>query len=387
MATRRELLGTVVLTALVVGGVAVPAQAEAPPGAAITAVPDSGARPSAFGDIPLLPTGNLAVPASLPAAPLEVLRAQMDAATVETQVLAERINELKEEQQQARVVVAWAEHTWGLADAELKRARAAAAKAATDAYMSANQLPPGFQSGSTLRDMQLLQPTQSEAFSESTAYELERAVAAEKEAAEALDAAKKTQQVVNENLIITEASHQQRAKAFLLLKERFLVLQSEEERNREKADGKLPANYNPGKSNKGLVAHPKTRDAVTYALKQLGKPYKFSEEGPNYFDCSGLTWKAYQTVKVTIPRVSKDQYYATRGKPVELDALLPGDLIFYARDKSDWRTIHHVMIYLGDGRILHSPTTGDFVKISKINLGAGSPVDFATRVIDAVPAP
>jgi cell wall-associated NlpC family hydrolase len=62
--------------------------------------------------------------------------------------------------------------------------------------------------------------------------------------------------------------------------------------------------------------------------------------GPDRFDCSGLTQTSYRQSGRLLPRVSKDQFNAYRHQQVALDALLPGDLLFYARDKSDWRTIH-----------------------------------------------
>lgn len=384
MARHRERLGTVVLTALIVGGIAAPAHADDPPGAGIKAVPDGGAAPVTYGETALLPAGQLALPPLVALTPLQALQAQIDAATVESQQLSERINELTEEHDQKRVALAWAEYAWGLADTELKEAQAAAAAAATDAYMSAHELPPAFQSGSALRDMQLLQPA-GETFSESTAYELERATLAEQKAAEELEQAEQAEKAAKEKLEITTAAYQQRDKARLLLQQRYVVLQSEEERRKEREEGKLPGNYDPGKSNQGLVAHPKAQAAVVFALAQVGKPYKFSEEGPTYFDCSGLTWRAFRNQGISLRRVSKDQYYQMRHKSVELDALLPGDLLYYASDKSNWRTIHHVMMYMGDGKVVHATGSGDKVKISKINLGPNSPVDFATRVIDAVP--
>ncbi|WP_162907256.1 C40 family peptidase [Allorhizocola rhizosphaerae] len=389
MATRRERVGTVVLTALIVGGVAIPAHAEPAPGSKITAVPDAGDRPATYNGVPPLPTGVLATPASFPLTPLEYLRKQVEVATAEAQSLAERVTELDEEFEAARIATAWAEHEWSNADAKLKEARAAAVKAAVDAYMAANGAPRGFEHGSGWSDVQRLRPDRADDFSESTAFELDRATAAEKSAAEALEKAKATQKVAEENLTIAKDAYMQRDQGRLLLQERFLVLQTEEERKRERDDAKL-VDYDPGKSSDGKVAHPDAQKVVRYALQQLGKPYRFSEEGPDYFDCSGLTWAGYYRLigLKWFPRVSKDQYQATASKRiVNLDALLPGDLLFYASDKSNPRTIHHVMIYLGDSRVVHATGSGDKVKISKINLGAGSPVDFATRVIDAVDAP
>lgn len=388
MGKRRVQVGTVVLTALIAGGIAVPVQAEAPPGASIKAVPDSGSRPATFGDIPLLPSGAHAMPPTLPTTEVDMLRAQVDAATVEAQVLSEQINKLLEEQEVARLTLAWAQHQWGLTDTALKAAQEEAAKTAADVYASANQLPPGFQNGSTLRDLELLQPPGTipgSRIDESPAWRLERATAAEKAAAEALAAAEKASQTIANNIVVTEMEYKQRDKARLLLQDRFLSLLTDEEREKELEAAKLGKNYSAGKSNHGLRAHANAQKVIAYALRQLGKEYRFAEEGPTYFDCSGLTIAGYGTVGYQLPRVSWDQYNATSTKPVALDALLPGDLLFFARDKSDWRTIHHVMIYLGDGKIIHAPRSGDVVKIANINLGPGSPVDFATRVYDGQP--
>jgi len=380
---RRERIGTVVLTALIVGGISIPANADPPPGSTITAVPDGGARPATFGETPLLPSGARAQPPTLPTTPLEVLDAQVKAATVESQVLSERINELKLEHERARLELAWAEHAWTLADEKLKAAKEAAANAANEAYMSARELPPQFQSGSLVRDLDLLQP-RAKTFSESTAYELERALTAEREAAQRLEKAVAAEKLAKDNVDITITNYQQRDAARLLLQQRYTELQAEEARKREAEENKLAADYDPGKSNAGLKAAPAAQAAVRFALSQIGKPYRYAEEGPDYFDCSGLVQTAYKS-HLLLPRVSKDMYQATKTKTVRLNALLPGDLIFYARDNADPRTIHHVAIYLGDNKVVHATSTGDVVKVSKLNFGPGGPVDYATRVVDAVP--
>jgi peptidoglycan DL-endopeptidase CwlO len=389
--SKRDRLGTVVLTALIVGGISIPANADPPPGSTITAVPDGGARPATFGEMPLLPSGLLSEPRALPTAPLDVLDAQIKAATDESQTLSERINELKLEHERARLELAWAQHGWTLADEKLKAAKAAAANAANDAYMSARELPPQFQSGSLMRDLDLLQP-RAKTFSESTAYELERATTAEQEAAQRLEKAVAAEKLAKDNLDLAVTHFQQRDAARLLLKQRYdqmqaelTRLQAEEARLREREENKLAADYNPGKSNAGLKAAPAAQAAVRFALSQLGKPYRYAEEGPNFYDCSGLVQTAYKP-HLLLPRVSKDMYQATSNRKIlNFNALLPGDLIFYARDNGDARTIHHVAIYLGDNKVVHATSTGDVVKVSKLNFGPGGPVDFATRVVEAVP--
>jgi hypothetical protein len=67
---------------------------------------------------------------------------------------------------------------------------------------------------------------------------------------------------------------------------------------------------------------------------------------------------------VALPRTARPQYLAT--VPVPVSALLPGDLLFFGPDPNDWRSIHHVAIYLGRGLMVHAPTTGDVVRIAPI---------------------
>jgi cell wall-associated NlpC family hydrolase len=127
-------------------------------------------------------------------------------------------------------------------------------------------------------------------------------------------------------------------------------------------------------------AHPKALEAVAWALKQKGKPYHWGDEGPDFFDCSGLVQAAYGHAGISLPRTARPQYRAT--KEVAISGLMPGDLLFFATNKSDWNTIHHVAIYLGHGEMLHAPKSGDVVKISPIWWA-----EFyrATRVIDPLP--
>jgi hypothetical protein len=105
--------------------------------------------------------------------------------------------------------------------------------------------------------------------------------------------------------------------------------------------------------------------AVRYALAQLGKPYQWGAEGPDSFDCSGLVQSAYRYAGVQLPRVSRHQYGA--GQLVPLAALRAGDLVFYARDTRDRRTIYHVGIYLGSGRMVEAPNRRAPVRIAAID--------------------
>ncbi|MET8825783.1 NlpC/P60 family protein [Streptomyces sp. NPDC004610] len=100
--------------------------------------------------------------------------------------------------------------------------------------------------------------------------------------------------------------------------------------------------------------------AVTWAKAQLGKPYEWGAEGPDTFDCSGLTSEAWAAAGTPIPRTSQEQW---RQLPrVDLADMRPGDLIIYNSDAS------HVAMYVGDGAMVHSPRPGRTVTIA----GAGS---------------
>ena len=104
--------------------------------------------------------------------------------------------------------------------------------------------------------------------------------------------------------------------------------------------------------------------AVEWAMRQRGKPYVWGGNGPNGFDCSGLTQQAWGAAGATLPRVANDQYNA--GTKVALTALKPGDMVFWATNTADPRSIYHVAIYIGDNNIVMAPKTNDIVRTSKI---------------------
>ncbi|MBW3589913.1 MAG: C40 family peptidase [Actinobacteria bacterium] len=109
--------------------------------------------------------------------------------------------------------------------------------------------------------------------------------------------------------------------------------------------------------------------AVETAYAQLGKPYRWGASGPDSFDCSGLTMYSWRRAGVSLPHSSRAQYSAT--KRVAREDLQPGDLVFFGSP------IHHVGIYAGDGKMIHSPETGKNVRIWTISrrdyAGAGRP--------------
>lgn len=102
-------------------------------------------------------------------------------------------------------------------------------------------------------------------------------------------------------------------------------------------------------------------DVVETAKKYLGIPYQWGGTDPSKgLDCSGLVQRVYRDLGVELPRVSYDQ--AKAGTEVaSLAEARPGDLIAFGSP------VNHIAIYVGDGKILHAPRSGDVVKIADIH--------------------
>ncbi|AUH40660.1 C40 family peptidase [Streptomyces sp. CMB-StM0423] len=102
------------------------------------------------------------------------------------------------------------------------------------------------------------------------------------------------------------------------------------------------------------------RRAVSYALDQVGKPYRAGTGGPRAYDSSGLTQRAWREAGVRIPRTARGQWRELRRVP--LTAMRPGDIVVYHRDAS------HVALYLGHGRVVEAPRTGQRVRVVPVTI-------------------
>lgn len=126
-------------------------------------------------------------------------------------------------------------------------------------------------------------------------------------------------------------------------------------------------NYQSGtnnEGNEGNTNHPKTKgeEVVECAKQFLGVPYVYGGTSPEGFDCSGLTYYVYKQFDVTLNRTSSAQFL--NGTSVNKSDLQPGDLVFFSQNGSS--SIGHVGIYVGNDQFIHSPQTGDVVKISSM---------------------
>lgn len=100
-------------------------------------------------------------------------------------------------------------------------------------------------------------------------------------------------------------------------------------------------------------------DVVAVAMSRIGTPYVWGGTGPSGFDCSGLVQWAYAQTGVSVPRVSSAQIYG--GTPISEDQIQPGDIVGY------YSGISHVGIYIGNGQIVHAPTTGQTVTVTDLH--------------------
>ncbi|WP_093290085.1 C40 family peptidase [Pseudoxanthomonas sp. CF125] len=133
---------------------------------------------------------------------------------------------------------------------------------------------------------------------------------------------------------------------------------------------RLLANYDL--SNTGVLAAKEDGGNVQTVLKRaltlLGTPYRWGGTSPDSgFDCSGLVGYVFRTaLGIELPRVSRDMASKTDAELIKnRDELRQGDLVFFGRKGR----VNHVGIYVGEGRFLHSPSTGKDVRVDSLLTG------------------
>ncbi|MFC8919244.1 hypothetical protein E2C00_16060 [Streptomyces sp. WAC05374] len=123
-------------------------------------------------------------------------------------------------------------------------------------------------------------------------------------------------------------------------------MQEEEQRASREAGDRVDLGNEVPASQRGAAA-------LAAADTQVGKPYISGAEGPNAYDCSGLTQWAYRQAGVGISRTTFTQH--NDGVKIGRSQLKPGDLVFF-------NNLAHVGLYAGNGQVLHAPKPGAFVR-------------------------
>ncbi|ODU99476.1 MAG: hypothetical protein ABT15_31650 [Pseudonocardia sp. SCN 73-27] len=145
----------------------------------------------------------------------------------------------------------------------------------------------------------------------------------------------------------------------------------------------------PGAS---LATNPKAQAVINRALSQQGVPYVWAggdANGPTMggFDCSGLMVYAFAGIGVTVPHQTQAIWATFQPAITDRAQLQPGDMLLFSSNGSAGG-IHHVGLYLGDGKMVHAPETGDVVKtVAKIWDSPYWSKEFIGAVRAGVPTP
>jgi cell wall-associated NlpC family hydrolase len=123
-----------------------------------------------------------------------------------------------------------------------------------------------------------------------------------------------------------------------------------------------PARDTPADGGTGATTGDLRGSIAELALSMVGVKYKYGGANPREgFDCSGLVHYSYTTNGQVVPRTSQAQFDASR--KIALEEAAKGDLLFFR----DQEKLSHVGIYLGDGEFVHAPSSGDTVRVARID--------------------
>ncbi len=126
------------------------------------------------------------------------------------------------------------------------------------------------------------------------------------------------------------------------------------------------------------VAAPAGQQIVDFALQYLGCPYVWGGNGPNCFDCSGLTKYVYANFGYSLNRTASAQL--SNGVPVSRSELQPGDLVFFNTHRVS-TPVSHVGIYIGGDRFVHASTNSYAVEIDSLSGHYANTYVYARRII------
>jgi peptidoglycan DL-endopeptidase CwlO len=353
-------------------------------------IPDVGSRPTPVGTFQMpgqtTTTPVATTPVTLPGVTLSPILQEQEKKQNEINTLGDQLIKLRDERDLAKQQADDATAKLTAAQTALTQAQHDAADAASAAVRDQAALPPGTL-GSGLADLDALSRMQRGETASEEAANRQLALIQDAQtiawAEQTTASARYTDLAQQWDKLNTGIGTKQ--KAFDKWRADHGDELSAAEATANAEDLRLGQSYQDG-TKSGRGADPKAIAALTIALKQIGDPYVWSEEGPDQFDCSGLMYYAYHSKAAgnfPLARVSRDQYWQLRNKVVDRYSLLPGDLLFFSSSNS-WTGIHHVAMYAGDGMMVEAPRTGLDVRLTPVRW---SRLFGATRVYGSVDHP
>jgi cell wall-associated NlpC family hydrolase len=114
-----------------------------------------------------------------------------------------------------------------------------------------------------------------------------------------------------------------------------------------------------------VAASGSIQGVIDTAMAQRGKPYVWAASGPGSYDCSGLVQYAFRAAGISLPHSSRMQ--SQMGQQVSRAEARPGDLVAF------YSPVSHIGIYIGNGQMVHAPTSGDVVKVASVDAMGATP--------------
>jgi cell wall-associated NlpC family hydrolase len=314
-------------------------------------------------DAAILGTGTAPVPRPAPA-PVSPVVAQVEREAAALEAMAQQVVEERDTHDKLTSEAATAETIWAAASDRYHRAEERTAEWARSSYLTASV------SGRS-RPGPLTQLTDGQGLARGTTLDVEELTTEAAAAAGELAAATQSYAIAYRlaadaggSVTGLETELARRTTVLSRLRVKYRVELAAAQLSTDSYNAALSRRYLSGVELTGGTASPQALAAVRFALAQLGKPYVWGAEGPDTYDCSGLVQTAYAVAGIMLPRTARPQYLSTT--PVPVTAMIPGDLLFFGPDAANWNSIHHVGIYLGDGLMVHAPTSGDVVRVAPV---------------------
>lgn len=174
----------------------------------------------------------------------------------------------------------------------------------------------------------------------------------------------------NEKLINLKADNEEKLKSLNDSKNAQKLLLDQIKTEQQSSQAKLVIQFNVDDILKQIDSNQnemdglssERKDILKFAVKHMGIPYHWGGTSPETgFDCSGFTQYVFGNFGIRLGRTTYDQL--NNGIQVSKSELKPGDLVLFGYAGSP----HHVGIYIGNNCYIHSPRTGDVIRIAPLD--------------------